>query len=107
MAGRVVIVAAVDGIAFEFGHDGLADVLPEPAARVERAARGWVDGAGNIALKHHALAAPVKIGDRNGRQQGLSLGMQPPRIKILGPAQLHDPAQIHHRDAVADIFGDA
>ena len=45
-----------------------------------------------------------RIRDRHRRQEGLGVGMQRLVVKRARRCQLHDPAEIHHRDARTDVF---
>src|SRR3569623_2343219 len=68
VAGGIVVRPSIDGIAFQLRDHRLANILPEAAARMERAARRRIDRAWYVALEHHAMAALVEVRHRNGRQ---------------------------------------
>ena len=74
-------------------------------ARMEATAAWRIDGTRHVPLKHNALASARWI--RRRRQQG-------PRVRMSGVAvqsgrrgNLDDLAQVHHRDAVADVLDHA
>src|SRR5215471_3662905 len=71
-------------------------------ARVEDAAWRRVDGAGDLAFQAHT-AARLPVDRRNGREQRLRIGMMRARKDPLGRADLHEAAEIEHRDAIGEI----
>ena len=71
---------------------------------MEGATLGQVGGRGHISLQDNALALVFHVGVGYGRNQRLGIGMLRTVDHILGCAHLHDPAQVHHRDAVADVL---
>ena len=70
------------------------------AARVEDAARGWVDRARDFARESQSA-----IGGhlRRGGDQTLRVGMVRAVEHSFCRADFHDPPQIQHRDPVGDI----
>ncbi|MCP4804430.1 MAG: agmatine deiminase family protein [Proteobacteria bacterium] len=90
----------------QLGHVRLAgrlDVLV--ATGVEPAARGWVQRRGHVTGQHDAMPLAllhrVRHGDR--AHQRLGVGMLGVVADLgIGP-DLDDAAQVHHRDAVADV----
>ena len=75
----------------------------EPVApRVEHAAGGRVGRARDLAAERNPLhGLTVDTGDR--RQQGLGVRVVGTVEDLLGGAELHDAAEVHHRDPVAEI----
>src|SRR3954469_14613929 len=75
------------------------------AARVEAAARGRVARARDRAMQADAWA---RAGGerRDRRQERLGVGMVRRLEDALGRADVHDLAEIHHRDAVGDVADD-
>ena len=76
------------------------------AAGVEAAARGRVDRARHVALEDDALLRGVGVGHRHRRQQRLGVGVLRPREQRGAVGDLDDLAEIHDRDAVADVLDD-
>ncbi len=85
---------------------GLAQPLVEPAPRVEAAARRRVDRARDVALEHDALALALGngIGDRHGGQERPRVRVARRGIHDVRWPDLDDLAEVHHRDAVADVL---
>ncbi len=81
-----------------------ADRLRVVAARVEVAAGRRVGRVGDVALQHDAVGAQPRIGLGHRRQQRLGVRVPGRREQLLGGRHLHDPADVHHRDAVADVL---
>src|SRR5262249_36477966 len=80
----------------------LADWTPG----VERAAGRRPNRARRVALQHGAPTLDGRVGDRHRRHQCLGVGMQRCGIKIARSGDLDDLAEIHHRDAGADVLDD-
>ena len=76
------------------------------AARVEDAARRRVRGARDLALEPDPLA-PHAVDRRHGREQRLGVRVVRPVEDRLGRAQLHQPAEVEHGDAVGQVADDA
>ena len=76
------------------------------AAGVEHAARRRVGVAGDLALEPDALALlAVRLRDR--RQQRLGVGVVRRAEHRLGVAELHQPPEVEHGDAVGEVAHDA
>ena len=75
------------------------------ATRVETATGRWIDRIGHIAAEDDALAVLLDVRVRLGhrRQQGLRVGMQRIVEELGLRRDLHDLAEIHDDDAVADV----
>src|SRR5262245_42995474 len=72
------------------------------ASRVKDAARGRVDRARHFARQADALS--VAVVDRgNGRQQRFGIGVMRAGKHLVGGADLHQPPEIEHRDAVRQV----
>ena len=80
-----------------------ADVHGLRAARMEAAAGG--NHAGHLAHQHLALAPGfgIGVGHRHRRQQRPGIGMQRLAKQRVPIRHFDDAAQVHHRDAVADV----
>ena len=78
------------------------------AARMEPAARRRVDRRRHVADEHDPLppVGEVRIGDRRGRQQRRRVRVAGAVVERLGVGDLDDLAEVHHRDAVADVPDD-
>ena len=78
------------------------------AAGAEGAAGGGVQRAGDIPVQNDALVGPGDLGirHRDGREQRLGIGVQRVLIDLRRVGQLHHLAQVHDRDAVADVPDD-
>ena len=78
------------------------------AAGAEPAARRRVDRARDVAGQHDPLALAldhrVGLGDR--RQQRLRVRVGGRRVQLLGRADLHQLAEVHHGDDVGDVAHD-
>ena len=83
-------------------------VAGQRAAAGERAALGLVDRAGHVALDDLALLLrlQLRVGNRHGGKQRLRIRVQRVGVELVARRQLHHAAQIHHRDAVGDVFDD-
>lgn len=77
------------------------------AARVEAAAFRRVDGARYIAFQHVLHRGNIRVRNRNRPQQRLRVRMQRVVEQFLLRRNLDDVAQIHHSNAVADVFDNA
>ena len=78
------------------------------AARVEAAA-GWrIDRVRHVAAEDDALAIllDVRVRLRHSGQQGLRVGMQRIAEQLVLRRDLHDLAEVHDDDAVADMAND-
>ena len=74
---------------------------------MERTARRWSHGAGNLALGCGALAPLARARLRDGGEQGVGVGVQRLAVDRLLVADLDDAAEIHDRDAIGDVAHDA
>ena len=90
-------------ISVKFGTFSAADVHRLRTARMEAAAGGH--HAGHLAQQHLALAPGfgIGVGHRHRRQQCPGIGMQRLAEQRVAVGHLDDAAQVHHRDAVADV----
>ena len=79
-------------------RDGVA------AAGVKAAARRRVDRARHVPLQDDPLFGSRRVGDRDGRQQGLGVGVLRPGEEIGLVGEFDDLAEIHDRDATADVL---
>src|SRR6202166_329145 len=70
------------------------------------ASPGWMGGARNLALQPDAPPRHFRIRDRDRRQQRLRIGVQRRGIEFARRCGLDDAAEIHHRDAPADMLDD-
>ena len=77
-------------------------------ARVEAAAGRRLDRARHVARKDDARAPDrrVGVGHRHGRQQRFGVGMLRIGKQRAARRELDDAAEIHHRDAMADVLDD-
>ena len=92
----------------EFGHTLGARRGCIGATRAEGASRGGVEGAGNIPRKCDSpvCSRDLGVGDRNRRDQRLGIGVQGALVNFIGGCKLNHFAEIHHRNAVADVTDD-
>ena len=65
------------------------------ASGVELAARGRIDGRGNIAFQYHSVHFYVNIGHWNGGKERLCIGMESIVEYLFLGAVFHETAQIH------------
>ena len=74
---------------------------PETAS-VETAALGGIYRTGNISLKYYPLLfhTNLRIGDRDGREECLCVGMHRVPVQAFTCVQLHQFAKIHNTNAV-------
>ena len=90
-----------------FSQDRLflpAPLLGMRTASVKTASCGRLHGARDIAVQDDALAFGSRVGSRNRRQQRLGLGMKRAAIEGFLVGDLDQLAEVHHRDAVADVL---
>src|SRR5919199_5886584 len=83
--------------------------LRPKTARVETAATRGIEGAGNVAGENDARPAPfhLGVGDGDGRQERLRVGVLRRAVQRFAVGQLHKTAEVHDGDAVADVPYDA
>ncbi len=87
------------------GRDRRAVVVGERrAARVEAAAGRDPGRVGDLAAQHDRLE-PLHL--RHHREQRPRVGVAGRAEHLLGRAGLDDPAEVHHRDPVGDVPGQA
>src|SRR4029453_9029106 len=60
-----------------------------------------------FALEDDPIGAKARIRYGDRRQEGLGVGMLRRREQFFGRCGLHDPADVHYRDAIADVLDDA
>src|SRR6185437_4788303 len=100
--------AMTGGHRVERRHFDGATLRSKWAARMEMATRRRIEGARDLALGLGARrngGAMERVGDR--RDQGARVGMARVLEDLLPAALLDDAAEIHHRDAVADMLDHA
>jgi hypothetical protein len=108
MAGALVPATDVD----EWRHLSRADLRvtefgAQRAARMEPTARRRIHRTGYVAGEDDPLAPELRIGHRDGRHQGGRVGVLLALEQVVPLAELGDAAQVHHRDAIADVLDDA
>ena len=90
------------------GSSRACRALVQPAAGVEAAARRRVDGARHVALEDDppplALGGGIRHG--HGRQQRPGVRVARAGVERVRRPDLDDLAEVHHRDAVADVLHD-
>ncbi len=104
LVGRNVTAHHVAVAGIEHGRLGdIADALDEPvASRMEHTAAGRIGRAGDLAVQGDALAF-LAIDARHRRQQRLGVRVMRPVEHVVGLADLHDPPEVHHRDAIGEV----
>src|ERR1700712_274366 len=80
--------------------------LRDRAPGVEMTAARRVDRARHFALEPNALPFHFWVRYRHRRQQGFGIGMTRRVVERLGRRRLDDAAEIHHGDALGDMFDD-
>src|SRR3954470_23988281 len=77
-----------------------ADLLRLPAPGPEPTSRRRVGGAGDVALEHDPLPLPLlaRVRHRHRREQRLRVRVARPLVHVVAVADLHDLAEVHHRD---------
>src|ERR1700730_5756729 len=86
----------------KFGHFAGASLVGARAAGAETAARGRRDRRWRLAGRNAFGRPHVRVGHRNRLDQQRGIGMRGPGKQLLRRTDLAQPAEIHHRDAVAD-----
>src|SRR4029450_11331101 len=81
-----------------------ADGLRVLAPRMEMTTRRRIGRVRYFALEDDPIGAKARIRYGDRRQEGLGVGMLRRREQFLGGRGLHDPADVHHRDALADVL---
>src|SRR5438874_9503395 len=74
------------------------------ATSVEDAALRRPERAGDVAGQDYALplALEDRVGDGDSRKQGLRIGMKRVLVDLIAVGQLHELAEVHHGNAVAN-----
>jgi hypothetical protein len=89
-------------------QDGVLEAAPglgDGAARVEPAAGRHVHGVRRLTLEDLRRAALPGVTVQDDGQQGPGVGVLRVADDVPGRALLHDPAQVHDRDAVSEVRG--
>src|ERR1700722_12750744 len=76
------------------------------AAGAKATARGRVDRVWRVARDRRFLDPPGRVHRRARGEQCLGIGVQRPLENRIDRAQFHDPTEIHHQHAVADVAHD-
>ena len=74
---------------------------------MKRTAGGRINGVGNITLHAKRIRPAVWIRQGDRLQQGPGIGISGCLSEIISGRKLDNPTQIHHRNAIADMFYDA
>ena len=81
-----------------------ANIGGDGAARMEGASGRRIERAGHIALQDLPPTLATRFRDRDGGEQRLSIGVLRVAVERIPIGDLHDPAQVHHRNPVADVL---
>lgn len=102
MAGHQVAITQI----LHFGYFLFAYRNCPVAAGVEAAACGRINRTGDIALQENALALPFqgRVGNGDGGEQGLGIGMHRAGIQLGAQVDLDNLAQVHYRHPMGDIL---
>ena len=73
---------------------------------MEAASGGRVERGGDVALQDDPRALPLRVGHRHRGEERLRVGVKRPVVQLFALRRLDDLAQVHHRDAVADVLHD-
>ena len=84
-----------------------ADGLRVLAPGMDMASRRSIGGVGDFTLEDDPPGAQARIRFGHRGQEGLGVGMLRGCEQLFGRRHLHDLADVHHRDAVADVLDDA
>ena len=71
---------------------------------MKAAAGGRIERARHLALQQQAAALGARFWNGDRRQQRAAIGMAGRGEQRFGSRGLDDAAEIHHRDAVGDVF---
>src|SRR6266852_5139874 len=87
------------------GNLALAFLAGDRTAGMENAARRRGQGRGNLALEgaRRTRALDLRIGDRRGVEQRLGVGMRRMGVELVAVGDLHQMAEIHHRNSIRDM----
>src|SRR6266511_838571 len=91
----------------EAGHRLPAAVDRAGAPRREAAPRRDVDRAWNLAAERHLAVLRPRRRLRHRGEQRLRVGMERVGVEHLLRGELHEVAEVHHRDAIGDVVHDA
>src|SRR3954468_8674220 len=75
-------------------------------ARVERTATGRFDGGGDFALEHDPAGGLFGVEFRHGGDKRAGVGMARVVHDFGGLTGLHNPAEVHDKDSLADVLDD-
>ena len=99
------------GRARERREHGLAEVARHlvlaRAAGLEGAAGRRVHRRGDVALEHDVRLLDAGVGDRDGREQRLGVGVVGRLEDLVGGADLDHVAEVHHHHPVGEVAHDA
>jgi len=75
---------------------------------MERAACGRIDWAWDVPFKDNTFALRLNywVWYRNGREEGLCIGVEWCLVKFLARGYFDDPPKIHDGDAITNVFHD-
>jgi hypothetical protein len=96
----------LDGLEREPGRLLGADGHSPRAAGAKAAARGRVEGAGQVAGERWRPLTARSVGIGRGSHERLSVRVQRPRVDRVGAAPLYDLAEVHHSHPVAQVLHD-
>src|ERR1700682_930278 len=97
----------IGGDLFQYRRLLPADGLRILAPGMEMTTRRRIGRVGYFALQDDPFGAKtwIRFGDRG--QERLGIRMLRTGEKFFGERGLHDPADVHHRDTLTDVFDDA
>src|SRR6058998_230999 len=84
-----------------------ADGLRILAPGIEMTTRRGIRRVRYFALENDPIGAKARIRYGDRRQEGLGIGMLGRREQFFVRCGLHDPADVHYRDPIADVLDDA
>ena len=90
----------------ELRLDDAAELLRLRAPRVEAARRRRVDRAGDVTSQDGTTGPGVNAWDRDGREERTGVGMPRVRVEPVRIGDLHDLAEVHDGNAVAQVADD-
>src|SRR5437870_13024673 len=99
VAGDLTAAVATRQRRLHLGADGHG----EWASRVEAAPRRQGERARNLPGDGSFLPLVVGTGRQGGGEEGLAVRVHRTRAQRVAVRRLDDPAEIHHRDAMADV----
>src|SRR5947208_3454800 len=80
--------------------------LRDCTSRMKWASARWIDRRWNFARKNYARTFRIWIDDGHCGNQSLRVGMFWITDNLFGRTGFDDIAEIHHHDALADVFDD-